>query len=176
MIRRPPRSTLFPYTTLFRSRRGTDGKLAVVPFSVEYQGELAQASQLLREAAALTQQPTLKAFLSARADAFLSNDYYASEVAWMELDATIEPTIGPYEVYEDNWFNYKAAFEAFITLRDDAETQKLSRFSGELQGLENALPIDPKMRNPKLGTAVGTGINAHPEFRSEEHTSELQSR
>jgi hypothetical protein len=69
----------------------------------------------------------------------------------MELDASVEPTIGPYEVYEDNWFNYKAAFEAFITVKDDAETQKLARFSGELQGLENALPIDPKLRNPKLG-------------------------
>jgi hypothetical protein len=136
------------YTTL---RRGTDGKLIIVPYSVEYQGELAQAAQLLREAAALTQQPTLKAFLTQRAEAFLSNDYYASEVAWMELDASVEPTIGPYEVYEDNWFNYKAAFEAFITVRDDAETQKLTRFSGELQGLENTLPIDPKLRNPKLG-------------------------
>jgi len=136
------------YTTL---RRGTDGKLVIVPYSVEYQGELAQSAQLLREAAALTQQPTLKAFLTQRAEAFLSNDYYASEVAWMELDATVEPTIGPYEVYEDNWFNYKAAFEAFITVRDDAETQKLAKFSGELQGLENTLPIDPKLRNPKLG-------------------------
>jgi hypothetical protein len=136
------------YTTL---RRGTDGKFITVPYSVEYQGELTQAAQLLREAAALTKQPTLQAFLTSRADAFLSNDYYASEVAWMELDASVEPTIGPYEVYEDNWFNYKAAFEAFITVRDDAETQKLARFSGELQGLEDALPIDPKMRNPKLG-------------------------
>jgi len=136
------------YTTL---RRAPDGKFISVPYSVEYQGELAQAAQLLREAAALTKQPTLGAFLTARADAFLSNDYYASEVAWMELDASVEPTIGPYEVYEDNWFNYKAAFEAFITVRDDAETQKLARFGGELQGLENALPIEPKMRNPKLG-------------------------
>jgi len=136
------------YTTI---RRGTDGKFIIVPYSVEYQGELAQAAQLLREAAALTKQPTLQAFLTARAEAFLSNDYYASEVAWMELDASLEPTIGPYEVYEDNWFNYKAAFEAFITVRDDAETQKLARFSGELQGLENTLPIDPKMRNPKIG-------------------------
>jgi hypothetical protein len=136
------------YTTL---RRSPDGKLITVPYSVEYQGELALAAQLLREAAALTRQPTLQAFLTSRADAFLSNNYYASEVAWMELDATIEPTIGPYEVYEDHWFNYKAAFEAFITLRDDAETQKLARFSGELQWLEDHLPIDPKLRNPKLG-------------------------
>ena len=69
----------------------------------------------------------------------------------MELDAPIEPTIGPYEVYEDEWFNYKAAFEAFITVRDEAETKKLQTFSAQLQELENALPIDPKYRNPKLG-------------------------
>jgi hypothetical protein len=69
----------------------------------------------------------------------------------MELDASIEPTIGPYEVYEDEWFNYKAAFEAFLTLRDDAETKKLESFSTRLQDLENALPIDAKYRNAKLG-------------------------
>ena len=136
------------FTTL---RRDTGGKFIAVPYSVEYQGELAEAAQLLRDASRRTTQPTLKAFLSTRADAFLSNDYYLSEVAWMELDASIEPTIGPYEVYEDEWFNYKAAFEAFIGLRDDVETQKLAKFSGELQELENNLPIDPKLRNPKLG-------------------------
>jgi len=136
------------FTTI---RRDTAGKFVAVPYSIEYQGELAVAARLLREAAELTTQPTLKAFLSTRADGFLSNDYYPSEVAWMELDASIEPTVGPYEVYEDEWFNYKAAFEAFIGLRDDAETQKLAKFSGELQGLENNLPIDPKLRNPKLG-------------------------
>ncbi len=106
---------------------------------------------LLRDAAQLTPQPTLKTFLSKRADAFLDNDYHASDVAWLELDATIEPTIGPYEVYEDEWFNAKAAFEAFITVRDDAETTKLKRFAGELQWLEDQLPIDPALRNPKLG-------------------------
>ena len=69
----------------------------------------------------------------------------------MELDASIEPTIGPYEVYEDEWFNFKAAFEAFITIRDEAESKKLQVFGAELQGLENALPIDPALRNPTLG-------------------------
>ena len=136
------------FTTI---RRGIDGGFIAVPYSTEYQGELAQVSALLREAAALTQQPTLKNYLEKRAAALISNDYYDSDVAWMELDASIEPTIGPYEVYEDEWFNYKAAFEAFITLRDDAETQKLARFSGELQEIENNLPIDAKYRNPSLG-------------------------
>jgi hypothetical protein len=136
------------FTTI---RRGPDGKLLSVPYSVEYQEELGRAAALLREAAASTTQPTLKAFLEARAAAFLSNDYYASDVAWMKLDASIEPTIGPYETYEDGWFSAKAAFEAFVTLRDDAETTKLARFEKELQGLEDNLPIDPKLRSPKLG-------------------------
>ncbi|MFI5183493.1 MAG: hypothetical protein ACHQNV_03775 [Vicinamibacteria bacterium] len=136
------------FTTI---RRGADGRFAVVPYSLEYQGELARASALLREAAALTAQPSLRAFLEKRAAAFLSNDYYDSDVAWMELDASIEPTIGPYEVYEDGWFNFKAAFEAFVTLRDDAETAKLGRFSAELQELEDHLPIDPGFRRKALG-------------------------
>jgi hypothetical protein len=136
------------FTTI---RKAPDGNFSVVPYSIEYQPELAQAAALLREAAGVTTQPTLKVFLEARAAAFLSNDYYASDVAWMKLDASIEPTIGPYEVYEDGWFNAKAAFEAFVTLRDDVETAKLAKFSGELQDIENHLPIDPKLRNPKIG-------------------------
>jgi len=136
------------YSTI---RRNAEGKFIAVPYSYEYQGELAHAAALLREAAALTTQPTLKNFLEKRAQAFITNDYYDSDVAWMELDASIEPTIGPYEVYEDEWFNYKAAFEAFITVRDEEETNKLTRFSAELQEIENNLPIDPKFRNPKLG-------------------------
>jgi hypothetical protein len=136
------------FTTI---RRGPDGRLQLVPYSVEYQGEIARVATLLREAAALTTQPTLKQYLETRAASLLSNDYYDSDVAWMELDATIEPTIGPYEVYEDEWFNYKAAFEAFITVRDAVETDKLARFGAELQEIENNLPIDPKFRNPKLG-------------------------
>ncbi|HET9360652.1 MAG TPA: hypothetical protein VFO58_12955, partial [Vicinamibacterales bacterium] len=136
------------FTTI---RRGPDGRFMAVPYSLEYQGEIARVAALLREAAALTKQPTLKTYLEKRAAALLGNDYYESDVAWMELDASIEPTIGPYEVYEDEWFNYKAAFEAFITLRDEAETKKLARFGAELQEIENNLPIDPKYRNPKLG-------------------------
>src|SRR5688572_2947417 len=136
------------FTTI---RRGPDGTFIPVPYSLEYQGELARVNALLLEAAAQTRQPTLKSYLEKRAAALLSNDYYDSDIAWMSLDASFEPTIGPYETYEDEWFNYKAAFEAFITLRDDAETKKLARFGSELQDIENNLPIDPKYRNPRLG-------------------------
>jgi Peptidase family M49 len=139
------------FTTIRRTPPGSPQPFAVVPYSLEYQGELARAAQLLREAAALTAQPTLKRFLETRAVAFISNDYYESDVAWMELDASIEPTIGPYEVYEDGWFNYKAAFESYVTVRDETETGKLARFSSELQDIENHLPIAPELRNPKIG-------------------------
>ena len=136
------------FTTI---RRGVDGKLTSVPYSIEYQAELTEASRLLHEAAEATSQPTLKTFLEKRSQAFRSNDYYESDMAWMDLDATIEPAIGPYEVYEDEWFNFKAAFESFITLTDPVESAKLTRFSAELQELEDHLPIDPAFRRPKLG-------------------------
>ena len=132
-------------------RRDREGGLRAVPYSLEYQGPLAIAAEHLRAAAGLTAEPTLARYLRTRADAFASNEYYDSDVAWMELDAAIEPTIGPYEVYEDEWFNYKAAFEAFVTIRDDAETAQLARFGGELQELEDNLPIDPAYRDPELG-------------------------
>ena len=143
------------FTTI---RRGANGALTAVPYSVEYQAELALAASHLRAAAAVTTQPTLKAFLEARAAAFLSNDYYESDVKWMELDASIEPTIGPYEVYEDEWFNYKAAFEAFITVKDQAESAKLQQFAGALQEIEDHLPIDAKYRNPKLGAMAPIAV------------------
>lgn len=149
-----PAATGF-FTTI---RRGANGQLMAVPYNVEYQAELALAAQHLRAAAAATTQPTLRAFLEARAAAFLSNDYYESDVRWMELDATLEPTIGPYEVYEDEWFNYKAAFEAFITVKDQAESAKLAQFAGSLQEIENHLPIDAKYRNPSLGAMAPIAV------------------
>lgn len=134
-------------------RRGPDRKLTMVPYSQAYREYLEPAARLLREAAALTTNESLKIFLNKRADAFSSNDYYDSDVAWMDLDSPIDVTIGPYETYEDELFSYKAAFESYVTLRDDAETAKLARFGGHLQELENNLPIEPRYRNPKLGAA-----------------------
>jgi hypothetical protein len=136
-------------------RRDAAGKqLRLVPYSEEYGEFLRPAAALLREAAALTTNATLKSFLSKRADAFLSDDYYESDVAWMDLDAPIDVTIGPYETYSDGLFGYKAAFEAYVTLRDEAESAKLARFANYLQDLENNLPIEPRYRNPKIGAGA----------------------
>ncbi len=122
-----------------------------MPYHVEYRHTLLVAAAELSRAAAATGEPSLRRFLERRAAAFLSSDYYDSDVAWMELDSAVEPTIGPYETYEDGWFGYKAAFEAFITVRDAVETDKLGGLGRELQRLEDTLPIDARYRNPALG-------------------------
>ena len=151
-------------------RRGADKVLYLVPYSKAYEKDLARAAKLLEEAAALTSNATLKEFLNLRAQAFLTDDYYASDVAWMKLDAPLDITIGPYETYTDELFGYKAAFEAYVTLRDDRETSKLKMFSDHLQEIENSLPLDAKYRNPKMGAlapirvvneVLATGDGAH---------------
>jgi hypothetical protein len=134
-------------------RRDASGKLMSVPYNVEYREFLEPAAKLLREAAALTTNASLKDFLTKRADAFASNDYYSSDVAWMDLKSPIDVTIGPYETYEDELFGYKAAFEAYVTLTDAVESAKLEKFSQHLQELENNLPMETRYRNPKLGAS-----------------------
>ncbi len=133
-------------------RRDRAHHLTSVPYSQEYKADLAKAARLLEEAAGLTANASLKKFLLARGAAFLSNDYYESDLAWMDLDAPIDITIGPYETYNDEIFGYKAAFESYVNLRDEGETSKLKFFGDHLQEVENNLPIDPKYRNPKLGS------------------------
>jgi hypothetical protein len=157
-------------TGFFTVIRGNGSDLRAIPYSVAYQEPLNRAARLLNEAADLTPNASLKEFLRLRAAAFLNNDYYASDVAWMKVDAPIDATIGPYETYMDEVFGYKAAFEAYITLRDDAESAKLKMFSDHLQEIENNLPMDPKFRNKKLGAlapirvvneVLATGDGAH---------------
>ena len=109
----------------------------------------------------VARRAALEKHLETRARAFLTNDYYESDVAWMELDASIEPTIGPYETYNDELFGYKAAFEAYINLRDEKETARLKYFADHLQEVENNLPIDPRYRNPKLGAAYINRAHAY---------------
>ena len=132
--------------------RRQDGKLVAIPYSQYYQTELTRAAQLLREAADYADNPTLKRYLLTRADAFQSNDYYESDMAWMDLkNHTIEVVIGPYEVYEDELFNYKASFEAFITLVDPQESAKLARFARYLVDIEKHLPIPDRYKNFQRG-------------------------
>jgi len=135
-------------------RRTAQKQLSLVPYNQAYAADLEKAAGLLREAAALTENASLKNFLTLRAAAFLSNDYYASDVAWMDLNAPLDITIGPYETYNDEVFGYKAAFEAYIAIRDDTETDRLKMVASHLQEVENNLPIDPRYRNPKLGASA----------------------
>jgi hypothetical protein len=141
-----------------------------IPYSLAYDKQLKEAATLLRQAAELTPNASLQKFLTLRAAAFVSNDYYDSDVAWMKLDAPIDITIGPYETYMDELFGYKAAFEAYVTLRDDEETAKLKMFADHLQEIENNLPLDAKYRNPRIGAlapirvvnqVLATGDGAH---------------
>lgn len=115
--------------------------LVAVPYSRAYGPALEASAQKLREAAALTGNASLRDYLTKRAAAFLSDDYYASDIAWMDLDSDIEVVIGPYEVYEDKLFNYKASFESFVTVRDRTETDKLAGYAGHLRDMERNLPI-----------------------------------
>ncbi|XP_015895813.3 nudix hydrolase 3 isoform X1 [Ziziphus jujuba] len=116
--------------------------LYCVPYSQEYNHFLTKASDLLHKAGDLTSSPSLKKLLHSKADAFLSNDYYDSDIAWMELDSKVDVTIGPYETYEDALFGYKATFEAFIGVRDDKATDQVKLFGDNLQVLEQNLPLD----------------------------------
>src|SRR2546423_12064887 len=106
----------------------------------------------MREAAALTTNASLKRFLTTRADAFFSNDYRESDMAWMDLDSPIEVVIGPYEVYEDNLFNYKAAFETFVTVVDKPESAKLAAYAHALPEMERNLPEPEQYKNPNRGS------------------------
>lgn len=136
------------FTTI---RAGKDGKYQTVKYSDEYKVELKQLARLLDEAAAATDNASLKKFLTLRAKAFLDNDYLPSDFAWMDLDSPVDITIGPYETYNDELFGYKAAFEAYVNIRDQAETQKLNFFAKHMQELEDNLPLDARYRNPKVG-------------------------
>ncbi|MBV9930272.1 MAG: hypothetical protein JO013_04930 [Alphaproteobacteria bacterium] len=133
-----------PYTVVKR-----DGdRLVAVPYSVEYRQWLEPAAQLLEKAAARTSNASLKRFLTLRAEAFRSNDYYPSEMAWMEVSGTpIEVVIGPYEVYADNLYAQKTAFEAYVTVADPAQSAALARYKALLPDMERNLPVPDKYKN-----------------------------
>jgi hypothetical protein len=137
-----------PYTVV---RRQGD-QLVAVPYSQAYKQWLEPAAKLLEQAAGITTNASLKKFLTLRAKAFRTDDYFESELAWMDLkDTPIEVAIGPYEVYTDNLYGRKTAFEAFVTLKDPKESQALDVYKSHLRGMEANLPVEEKYKNFKRG-------------------------
>ena len=137
-----------PYTVVKR-----DGnRLVAVPYSKEYAQWLEPAAKLLEQAAAKTTNASLKKFLSLRAQAFRTDDYFQSELAWMDLkDTPIEVAIGPYETYTDGLYGRKTAFEAFVTLKDPKESQALEVYKGHLRDMEGNLPVEDSFKNFQRG-------------------------
>lgn len=141
------------FTSEFTVIRRDGDKLLAIPYSEFYKDKLTEAANFLKEAAEYADNPTLKKYLETRADAFLSNDYFESDMAWMDLkDHAIEVVIGPYEVYEDGLFNFKAAFECFLTLKDPVESKKLDVFKSYLRDMEIHLPIPDEHKNFDRGS------------------------
>ena len=141
------------FTSEFTIIRREDDKLIAIPYSEFFKDKLTAASNLLKEAAEYSDNPSLKKYLRSRAAAFLSNDYYQSDMDWMDVkDNNIEVVIGPYEVYEDAMFNYKAAFESFVTIKDPVESKKLEVFAKYLNDIEKNLPLDDKHKNYTRGS------------------------
>lgn len=136
-----------PFTVIARDAKG----LVARPYAEVYKPLLDRAAAELRAAAGKTANESLKKYLTLRADAFGSNDYFASDVAWMDLDSPIEIVIGPYETYEDSLFGYKAAFEAFVCVTQPADSERLSVYKQELPFLESRLPIPPEHQNTTRG-------------------------
>jgi len=137
-----------PYTVV---RRQGD-KLVAVPYSQAYKPWLEPAATLLEQAADITTNASLKRFLKLRAQAFRTDDYYQSELAWMDLDGTpIEVAIGPYEVYTDGLYGAKTAFEAFVTVKNPAESAALDKYKRYLRDMEANLPVPENFKNFQRG-------------------------
>jgi hypothetical protein len=134
-------------------RRDSQGKLIAVPYHDEYAGLVEGANRLLHEAADLSEDPTLKNYLKLRARDLMTDDYFESDLAWLDLAGDLEVVIGPYEVYEDQLFSYKAAYEAFICVVDHEESQKLERVTKYLNELEAYLPIPDQYKNFNRGSS-----------------------
>ena len=127
----------------------TSTGLTAVPYSKDYAEWLEPAAELLRQAAATTENKSLKKFLESRAAAFASDDYYASDKDWMDLDSPVEITIGPYETYEDELLGLKASFEAFVTISDPKASADLARF----QSLRERVAELPRRQPPPCSPA-----------------------
>ncbi len=136
------------FVSNFTVIRRKDGGLTAIPYSQAFRDELTTAAGLLKEAATKIENVSLKTFLNSRAAALLNDDFFQSDMDWVDVkDHKMEIVIGPYEVYEDQLFGYKAAYEAFITIVDPKESEKLEVLVNYLDEMEKHLPIDDIYKN-----------------------------
>ncbi|HEU4406416.1 MAG TPA: hypothetical protein VFS43_14220 [Polyangiaceae bacterium] len=124
-------------------------KLVAVPYHEAYKPWLDQAAEKLEHAAKLTKNGSLRKFLSSRAKALKTDDYYQSDKDWMDLDSLVEVTLGPYETYEDDLMGQKGSFEAFVTVSDAQASAKLAKYKRLLPDMEKNLPIPPEARGKR---------------------------
>lgn len=140
------------FTGLFTVIRRQGERLIALPYSEAYAVQIRRCVDLLEQAADATDDPTLETFLRLRAQDMLKDDYYASDMAWMDLAGDLEVVFGPYEVYEDKLFGYKAAFESFLCVVDPEDSAALEIYKAELPWLEMNLPIPDEFKNPNRGS------------------------
>jgi hypothetical protein len=141
-------------------RRGEDGKLKLVPFHEAYKDDLEKAAALLREAAPLSKDKAFGDYLKMRADALLSDDFRASDMAWMDMKTNpVDIVIGPIESYEDQVFGFRTAYEGMVLLKDKAWSEKLARYAGFLPELQRELPVADKYKAERPGSAAD--LNAY---------------
>jgi hypothetical protein len=145
------------YTLL---RRDKNGKLITVPYHVQFKEQVEKAAGLLRQAADLAEDAGLKKYLTLRAEALLTDNYQPSDLAWMDMkNNIIDFVVGPIEVYEDKLFNYKAAHEAYVLIKDQEWSKKLARYAAFLPELQRGLPVPEKYKKEKPGT--DSDLNAY---------------
>jgi hypothetical protein len=136
------------YTVVLRDGEG----LKAVPFHQHYP-QIAELVSTLEKAAELADNPSLKKYLELRARAIATDDYYESDMAWMDLSGNdIDVVIGPIENYEDGLFNYKTAHECAVMVKDPEGTAELQMFTGHIDAFEKALPIDEKYKRASAGS------------------------
>ena len=139
-------------------QRGDDGKLKVVPYHIAYKEKVERAANLIKKAAALAEDPGFKNYLELRAEALLTDEYLSSDMAWMDMKNNIDFVVGPIENYEDARYNYKAAHEAFILIKDQEWTNKLAHYASLLPKLQQLLPVDAKYKAEVPGSSSDLGV------------------
>ncbi|MDD3876464.1 MAG: Zn-dependent hydrolase [Bacteroidales bacterium] len=140
-------------------RRDENGGLIAVPYSEAYKEQHKKAAALMLEAAALAEDSGLKKYLELRADALLTNNYQASDFAWMQMKTSnIDFIAGPIENYEDGMFGYKAAHESFILVKDPEWSAKLVKYNAMLPALQAGLPVDAKYKRERPGSDADMNV------------------